>query len=317
MTGTRLFLGQRVLVTGASGFLGAHLCRHLAENGALVFGVSRSSEPKGSCCSQWVRADMTDLDSVDQVFTAAQPEVVYHLSGYGVGSPDLENVLPTFRNDLLSTVNVLTLATRQKIRRFVMAASLEEPQPGGSDPIPSSPYAAAKWAAGSYARMFHRLYGTPVVLTRPMMAFGPGQRTHKLIPHVMCALLKEQSPKLSSGKREADWIYVDDVMEGMLAAAMRPGIEGCTFDLGSGELVSIRDLVLQIATIVGTSAMPAFGALPDRPMEKVRVADTSYTYDKLGWRARTFLQDGLRQTVDWYRKELADSEIHQTAERSL
>lgn len=300
---------QKVLVTGASGFLGTNLCRRLAECGVSVFGVSRSSPPVESFCSQWLRADMGDLDSVDRVFKTAQPDVIYHLSGHGVGSPDLENVLPTFRNDLLTTVNVLLLATRLKVRRFIMAASLEEPMPGASDPVPSSPYAAAKWASGSYARMFHRLYGTPVVVTRPMMTYGPGQRTHKLIPYVACALLRGEGPKLSSGNRGADWVYVDDVVDGMLAAAVRPGIEGCAIDLGSGVLVSIRDLVMQLAAIVGGNVGPQFGALPDRPMEKVRIANMAEAHEKLGWKPRISLQAGLQQTVDWYRKEMAHSEV--------
>lgn len=300
--------GQKVLVTGASGFLGTHVCRRLTDLGAMVSGVSRS-ESRNSCCNQWFRADMADIDSVQRVFKAAQPEVVFHLSGHGVGAPDLENVLPTFRNDLLTSVNVLTVATRQGVRRLITPASLEEPQPGAADPLPSSPYAAAKWASGSYARMFHRLYGTPIVIIRPMMVYGPGQKQHKLIPYVTCSLLQGLAPKLSSGNRSADWVYVDDVMDGMEAAAVRPGVEGCSIDLGSGSLVSIRDIVLQLAEIAGNNVMPMFGTLPDRPMEKVRVAHLAYANEKLGWRPTTSLQAGLQQTVEWYRRELASSPV--------
>ena len=247
------------------------------------------------------------MASVERAFKEARPELVYHLSGHGVGAPDIENVLPTFRNDLTTTVNILTVAAQSRIKRLLMAASLEEPQPGAEDPVPSSPYAAAKWASGAYARMFHRLYGTPVVMTRPMMAYGPGQRSHKLIPYVILALLQGQAPSLSSGTRGVDWIYVDDVMDGMLAAAVKPGIEGCTIDLGSGVLVSIRDVVLQLAAIVGAKVAPKFGAVTDRPMEKVRVANVVGAYEKLGWKPRTSLRSGLEQTVEWYRTELSQS----------
>lgn len=298
---------QRTLVTGASGFLGANLCRRLSECGAVVVGVSRSPQPPDSYCNHWFRGDMAEIDSVKKVFGAARPEVVFHLSGHGVGSPNLENVLPTFRNDLLTIVNALTAATQQPVRRFVLAASLEEPQSGAVDPIPSSPYAAAKWASTSYAQMFHRLYKTPIVITRPMMAYGPGQKSHKLIPYVITELLQGRAPKLSSGNREADWIYVDDVIQGMVAAAIAPGVEGCSIDLGSGALVSIKDLALQLAEIAGNNVMPEFGALPDRPMEKVRVANVAHASEKLGWKPKTSLRAGLEQTVEWHRKELADS----------
>lgn len=307
MTDQKLLHGQKVLVTGASGFLGTHLCQHLSQHGAEVAGVSRRAEPSESFCQRWFCADMAILDSVEEVFKLAQPQIIFHLSGHGVGSPALENVLPTFRNDLLTTVNVLTAATRHRVQRFIMAASLEEPQSGATDAIPSTPYAAAKAASTSYARMFHRLYGTPIVITRPMMTYGPRQKSHKVIPYVTCALLDGRVPKLSSGNRGADWIYVDDVMRGMLAAAVTPGIEGSSIDLGSGTLVSVRDVVLQVAEIVGNNVVPEFGSLPDRPMEKLRIADTAEAYSKVGWKPQTSLREGLQHTVDWFRNELARS----------
>jgi UDP-glucose 4-epimerase len=309
MTHNSSFAGQRVLVTGASGFLGTHLCRRLRQNGAEVYGVSRSAPPQDVSGTCWLRGDMADFAVVENVFKEARPEVVYHLSGHGVGAPDLGNVLPTFRNDLTTTVNVLTVAAKAGIARLVMAASLEEPQSDSADQIPSSPYAAAKWASSAYARMFHRLYETPIVMTRPMMAYGPGQRSHKLIPSVTLALLQGRAPKLSSGARGVDWIYVDDVMDGMLAAAVKPGIEGSTIDLGSGVLIPIREVVSQLAEIIGASVTPQFGAVPDRPMEKVRIANMTDAYEKLGWKPRTSLRSGLEQTVEWYRNELAQSAV--------
>jgi UDP-glucose 4-epimerase len=307
MTTLESLAGRNVLVTGASGFLGMHLCRRLRHNGAQVYGISRTGPTREEVLDgHWLRGDIADISAVETIFKKTRPEVVFHLSGHGVGAPELDHVMPTFRNDLATTVNVLIATAKSRVRRLVMAASLEEPQ-GASDPIPSSPYAAAKWASSTYARMFHRLYDTPVVMTRPMMTYGPGQRPHKLIPHVALALLQGQVPTLSSGTREVDWIYVDDVIDGMLAAAVKPGVEDSTIDLGSGVLVSIRDVVLLLAEIVGAKVAPQFGVLPDRPMEKVRVANMTDAYKKLGWRPRTSLRAGLEQTIEWYRKELAQS----------
>jgi UDP-glucose 4-epimerase len=307
MTDDKSLRSQRVLVTGASGFLGSHLCQHLSRHGAEVTGVSRSAEPGESFCHRWFSGDMTNIDSVEEAFRLTQPQMIFHLSGHGVGSPDLENVLPTFRNDLLTTVNVLTVATRHRVQRFIMAASLEEPQTGAADAIPSTPYAAAKAAGTSYARMYHRLYGTPVVITRPMMTYGPRQKSHKVIPYAICALLRGQAPKLSSGNRGADWVYVDDVMQGMVAAAVTPDIEGSSIDLGSGTLVSVRDVVLQVAEIVGNKVAPEFGSLPDRPMEKLRTADTAEAYRKLRWKPQTSIREGLQHTVEWFRNQMAHS----------
>lgn len=300
------FSGQRILITGASGFLGSHLCDRLSKNGALVHAVSRT-EHTADTSVRWWQGNMEDIEVVKNIFHTIQPQVVYHLSGHVTGAAGLELVLPTFHSLLVSTVNLLTVATEIGCRRIVLIASLEEPEPGHTDAAPASPYAAAKWASSAYGRMFHQLYQTPVVLVRPFMTYGPGQDARKIIPSVTLSLLQGQAPKLASGQRQVDWIYVDDVIEGLLAAAHMPDVEGCTLDLGSGTLVPIRAVVQQLTNLVSSQVQPLFGALPDRPVEKVRRANTAYTYAKLGWQPVTSLEMGLQNTVDWYRSQLQDA----------
>ena len=135
------------------------------------------------------------------------------------------------------------------------------------------------------------------------MTYGPNQKdVQKLVPFVMIQLLRGLAPKLSSGSRRADWIYVDDVVEGLLRAAVIEGLEGCSFDLGSGSLVSVREIVEQIVKITNSSVEPSFGALPDRPFEQERAADTAFLFKRLGYRPRTSLDRGLEMTAAWYRE---------------
>lgn len=289
--------GRRVLVTGARGFLGSHLCPRLAEHGAEVHGLSRSEPPAGTEEIRWSRGTLDDLDTARRLLTEIRPDVVYHLAGHVTAAPGPEHVLATFGSLLASTVHLLTLAAEAGCGRIVLAASLTEPQAGGDDTVPSSPYAAAKWAGNAYARMCHRLYGTPVVMVRPFMAYGPRQDRRKLIPHVTRALLQGQPPRISSGQWRADWIYVSDAIDGFVEAAHRPGIEGRTFDLGSGKLHSVQEVVGQIVELLGSPIEPTFGALDDRPAEPVRVADLAAARSLLGWSPRTSLADGLSQTI--------------------
>jgi len=145
-------------------------------------------------------------------------------------------------------------------------------------------------------------------MSRIFMTYGPNQKDlQKLVPFVVRQLLRGESPRLSSGRRRADWIYIDDVVEGLLRAAVTPGIEGCAFDLGSGSLVAVRGIVDQIVEIMGTSVEPAFGALPDRPFEQERPADTTFLSNKLGYQPRTSLKCGLETTVAWYRRHLSST----------
>jgi nucleoside-diphosphate-sugar epimerase len=109
---------------------------------------------------------------------------------------------------------------------------------------------------------------------------------------------------LSSGRARADWIYVDDVVEGLLRTAIIPGIEGRTFDLGSGSLVSVREIVEQLIEITGSDVDPAFGILPDRPFEPERPANTTFMLNELGYHPETSLKRGLENTVSWYRQQL-------------
>ena len=126
----------------------------------------------------------------------------------------------------------------------------------------------------------------------------------KLVPYVTRALLRGESPKLSSGTREVDWVYVDDVVDAFVAAGVAPDLAGRTIDVGSGELVTIRALVEQLVALVDRGIAPQFGALPDRPLEQVRRADVARSRALLGWRPRTPLADGLARTVEWYRRTL-------------
>jgi nucleoside-diphosphate-sugar epimerase len=296
------FQGRRILVAGAGGFLGRALIKRLAQAGAEVLAVSRASQSAAFDGVRWRRADMKDRAAVRSVFSEIAPDIVYQLCGHPDGSRDPGLVLPTLESDILTTVNLLLTAVENPVKRFITTASLEEPVPG--EPA-TSPYAVAKMSSVAYARMFHLLYQVPVVILRPFMTYGPGQPETKVVSHIAQSLLKGQLPKLSSGQRMVDWVYIDDVMDGFLAAAAAAGVEGATFDLGTGELLSIREVAMRLAELTESGGRLAFGALPDRPFERVRVADTETAKLRLGWQAKVSLDEGLRLTVDWWKRQIA------------
>jgi nucleoside-diphosphate-sugar epimerase len=298
--------GERVLVTGATGFIGGHLVRRLAGAGSSVHATSRNPPGDAGDGVVWHALDLGDGEAAAHLVREVEPRRIYHLASHVAGARDRALVLPTFHANLASTVYLLEAAAEVGCERFVQVGSLEEPDGEGPPEPPSSPYAAAKAAASSYGRMFHQLYGTPVVLARLFMVYGPAQPdVRKLIPYLVLCLLRGEEPKLSSGLRPVDWIYVDDVVEGLVRCGTAEGLAGRRVDLGSGELVTIRRVVETLYRQLAPSVVPPWGTLPDRPHEQVRKARIEETAALLGWRPRIDLEEGLAATADWYRRELA------------
>jgi UDP-glucose 4-epimerase len=296
---------QTVLVTGARGFIGSHLSRALTRCGAKVHGVSRRECLTDDKTVRWWELDLANSAAVRQLMRDVRPDVVFHLASHVAGAREIGLVIPTFQSNLASTVNLLTYAAETGCKRFLLAGSLEEPDPNAPDAVPCSPYAAAKSAGTHYARMFHQLWGLPTVIAKLFMVYGPEQKDErKLIPYVSVCLLRGEAPKISSGQRMVDWIYVDDVVEGLLAAAVARDAEGTTVDIGSGRLVSIREVVKRMTGIVNPEIQPLFGAVADRPLEQVRVAEIAKSKALLGWEPKTSLQEGLERTVCWHREQL-------------
>lgn len=289
-------------MTGARGFIGSHLCKRLIAEGHEVHGVSRrAARSSDGDPMKWWQADLASYERTCALLQEIRPDVVFHLASRVTGSRELSQVVPLFQANLASTVNVLTSCAELGRIRVVLAGSSEEPPLGNATPC--SPYAAAKSSGTSYARMFHSLFRLPVLVARIFMTYGPGQAdVQKLVPYTITSLLQGKRPQLSRGLRLVDWIFIDDVVEGLIRAALMPHTEQVTLDLGSGSLTSIRALVEQIIEIIGVGATADFGALPDRAMEPERAADVDATERFLHWKPQKVLREGIEETVDWYRR---------------
>jgi UDP-glucose 4-epimerase len=295
--------GPKYLVTGASGFIGNALCKRLLDQDAVVIGTSRREVWFDSPSWRYESVDLAEAEAVDELFADVQPDYVIHLASCVTGKREIEWVRATFDGNLRSTVNVLVAAHETGVEKLVLAGSLEEPGADETHPVAASPYAASKWCASTYARMMHALYGTRSSVARIFMVYGPGQADlAKLVPYVCLSASRGEVPQLMSGERPVDWIYIDDVVDGLIRLAQAGPDDGGYVDLGSGNLVTTGEVAARICALSGADVVPRLGAVPDRPMEQVRRADTQATADVLGWRPETGLDDGLLQTLDWYRR---------------
>ncbi len=292
----------RVLVSGAAGFIGSHLCEALLARGYEVCGLIRSDKPGRDDRIRWHTLDLADHKATLWAFRNIRPDMFFHLASRVVGTRDISAVYPTFRNNALTTVNALVALAETGCQRCVFAGSLEEPDLASGETMPSSPYAAAKAASTLYGNMFSDLYQLPVINARIFMVYGPGQSDRKkVIPFSIRSFMKGEAPKFGS-LRPVDWIYVTDVVEGLIAAATSCGGVGATVELGSGSFVTVRDVILQIAELMGVEREIVFEDLEERAMEQVRSADVAETQRQIGWAPQVSLAEGLSRTIRYYRE---------------
>lgn len=267
-----------------------------------MYGTSRRDIEFES--DRWAHAsvDLTNAHDVDDLLAVAKPDFVIHLASCVTGKREIEWIRETLAGNLQTAVNVLVAAHKVGVEKTVLAGSLEEPDANDAAPVATSPYAASKWCASAYARTMHALYGTRSAVARIFMVYGPGQQDlAKLVPYVCLSAARSEAPELMSGGREVDWIYIDDVVDGLVRLAQAGPDDGAYVDIGSGELVTTGDVAERVCSLAGTGVAPVLGAVPDRAMEQVRKADIDATNDVLGWRPAMGIDAGLQRTYDWYK----------------
>ena len=291
---------SKILVTGATGFIGRRLARRLVETGAQVWTTGLPGERSPSAVAGHSSLDVRDSDAVRAIVTDAAPQIVFHLAAVGVTNPGVDPALALAVN-VGGTVHLLEALRERGVGRVVLAGTCHEygarEASEGLDPF--NAYAASKVAAWAFGRMYWRAHGLPIVTVRLFQVYGPGQPEHALVPAAIRAALAGDDFPMTPGEQERDFIYVDDVIKGLLAAAGTPGIEGYSLDLGTGQAHTVRQMVERIWTMTAARGRVLPGALPYRPGVVMRfVADADRTADLTGWRARVGLAEGLRRMVN-------------------
>jgi nucleoside-diphosphate-sugar epimerase len=302
-----------VLITGASGFVGACLARDRLTAGDDVHLLLRSScswrlaDLDGRYTAHF--ADLRDGPAVAAAVRAVRPEVVYHLAGHGTlpWQKDRHEILSA---NLLGTANLLDSLDSHDYQALVQAGSSSEyghkegPMHADDRPAPRTAYGVAK-AAATMLCQAEALRGRPVVSVRIFSAYGPWEDPTRIASYVMGCYARGETPRVTSGWQPRDFIYVDDVVALLTAAARLPECRGHILHAGTGVRQTVRDLVEAVASMSGNGARPEYGAEPARSDEPdVWVADISQTTALTGWRPLHDRRSGVERMWDWYRRQL-------------
>lgn len=290
---------MRFLVTGATGFLGQHLVRHLHGSGyetALlvreIYGLGHALPPalqEIREALQLVYADLRNLTLTRRAVGEAQPDVIVHLAAAGVTDPFL-SVESALRHNVTGTINLARAAFENEGGRRLLVTRT----PGEAHP--TNAYQASKAATWQFCLMYANQMGWPINGATVFQAYGPGQPARTFVPAALSAAMQAEDFAMSSGGQQRDWIYVEDVVRGM-AAATAELEAGASVELGTGVTHSLLDVATAIYRLVGRGGRPLPGALADRPGEHaVQVAGAQRTKQLIGWEATIALEEGLERT---------------------
>jgi NAD dependent epimerase/dehydratase len=313
--------GRRVLVTGAGGFIGSHLCERLAELGAEVgalveynslgsWGWLDESPLRGEL--DVVLGDVRDRDSTTAA--AAGRDVVFHLAALIAIPWSYEAPAAYVETNVVGTLNVLRAAQEAGAGLIVHTSTSEVYGTARYAPIDEahplqgqSPYAASKIGADKLAEAFHLSFGLPVVTLRPFNTYGPRQSARAVIPTIVTQLLGGESVSLGNLTPTRDFTYVTDTVEAFVQAVGAEEAIGRVLNVGSGREISIGDLAERIEAVIDRRAPIDLDPARVRPSgsEVERLcANADEARRVLGWEPKVTLDEGLGATADWIGRNL-------------
>jgi len=307
-----------VLVTGGAGFIGSHIAAGLLESGAKVriidnlsTGYLRNVEEVGGDVD-FVEGSVADEKAIRRALEDV--ELVFHEAAIPSVPRSVESPVETHEASVNATFALLLAARDRGVRRVIYAASSsaygnqpELPKREDMMPAPLSPYAVAKLVGEYYCKVFTHVYGLETVSLRYFNVFGPRQDPSSqysgVISRFMSALLGGSQPVIyGDGEQSRDFTYVSNVVEANLLAAESTSAVGSVMNIANGERVSLNQLLEIMKSVTGNADVKA-QYLPERAGDvRDSLADLTQARELLGYEPQIDLKEGLRLTLDWWKK---------------
>lgn len=309
------FKNLKVLVTGGDGFIGSHLVKTLLDLGARLYCVIepgmdlwRIKEVKDKI--NIIESDICAL-SLKKEIKKVNPDKAFHLASLVNASRDMSLLDDMFRVNVLGTMNFMSGLKGSDCDAIVNTGTCEEygdnkaPFREKDLPSPVSPYSASKAAATFYCRMLYRSFKMPIVTARPFLTYGPGQVNNMFIPSLIESALKGRDFEMTKGEQTREFNYVSDIVDGFIRLSSNSKAIGRIINIGCGKDYKIKDVAKKIVSITGSGIKLKIGKVSYREGEVERFyCDNKAARRLLGWKPRVGLDEGLRRTIEWWRKKI-------------
>lgn len=304
----------KVLVTGGTGFIGQFLIPQLMVEGYEVYNVDQyfwSTMQSG----EELLADVNDIYALTRIYKKVKPDIVIHLAAITAVAYSYEHPIEVISTNFLGTVNLAEAGrmTCPELKQFIYPSSAEvygitkSLKKKESDVLyPNSPYAVSKEASERYLKYMYEAYGFPVTIFRPFNSYGRLDNHWFIIEKIVYQMLKNQKiVYLGDPEPVRDFLYVADHINAYIKALNNPKAIGETFNLSTGEGVSIKDLAGKIAKLIGWKGKIKWQSMPRRPLDIMSlVGDNQRIRTILNWDKPISLDEGLKQTIRNWRKKL-------------
>lgn len=304
----------KILVTGGTGFVGQFLIPQLMVEGYEVYNVDQyfwSTMQSG----KELLADVNDIYALIRIYRKVKPDIVIHLAAMTAVAYSYEHPIEVISTNFLGTVNLAEAGrmTCPELKHFIYPSSAEvygitkSLKKKESDVLyPNSPYAVSKEASERYLKYMYEAYGFPVTIFRPFNSYGRLDNHWFIVEKIVYQMLNNQKiVYLGDPEPVRDFLYIDDHINAYMKALNNPKAIGETFNISTGEGVSIRDLAGKIAKSIGWKGKIKWQSMPRRPLDIMSlVGDNRRIRTILNWDKPISLDEGLKQTIKNWRKKL-------------